>query len=380
MSTSFSPPNSIKMDYNSQKTQFTTLESLPFLARNIQRLRRLLLSWFNFSTPSQYVEHRIKKVQAVLDMPYLLIEYINPSQGKMLSESWENGRHNPDLRMNLFRGLSYIMLNLSRTPLPKIGSFTIDKKGYLHLNNRPLTSEIQQLENENIPVNIPRNITFTTADSYVNSILSFHDSRLRCQPNGIKDTADGFYQTSALMVMKSVWPCFFQCDLLRGPFYLNLTDYNQSNIFVDEDWNIRYLIDLEWACSQPAEMVHPPYWLTNQAIDLIEADDYKILHGEFMNALRREESKMESSPGLSTIMGKGWEQGKFWYSLALSNPSALFKIFYDHIQPIFSKSHDDPAFWKITMPYWAFNTFDFIERRVKDKEQYDISLRKAFEE
>lgn len=54
-------------------------------------------------------------------------------------------------------------------------------------------------------------------------------------------------------------------------------------------------------------------------------------------------------------------------------------MFYDFIQPRFSKAHDDPAFWMITMPYWTFNTFDFIKKKVKDKEQYDLSLRKAFE-
>jgi hypothetical protein len=31
----------------------------------------------------------------------------------------------------------------------------------------------------------------------------------------------------------------------NGPFYLQLTDLHASNIFVDENWNIAYLIDLE---------------------------------------------------------------------------------------------------------------------------------------
>lgn len=31
------------------------------------------------------------------------------------------------------------------------------------------------------------------------------------------------------------------------------------------------------------------------------------------------------------------------------------------------------------MPYWTFDTFKFIEQKVKNKEQYDASLREAFE-
>ncbi|KAH8429866.1 uncharacterized protein LDX57_007538 [Aspergillus melleus] len=297
----------------------------------------------------------------------------------MLSDTWEEGRHDPELRSNLFHGLSRIILTLARTPLPKVGSFTLDENGYLRLNNRPLTLEIQQLENEQIPVDIPRNVTHTTVDSYLNDMIAFHESRLRHQPNAVNSLEDGFYQTAALMVMKSVWSCFFRREFLRGPFFLSLTDLNQSNLFVDDNWNITCLIDLEWACSHPVEMIHPPYWLTSQAIDLVNSDEYKNLHAEFMAAFADEELQIRPPISLHSVLQQGWERGTFWYALALSSPTALFSIFYDHIQPMFSKTHDDPAFWRITMPYWTFNTFSFIEQRVKDKEEYDVSLREAFQ-
>ncbi|KKK20159.1 hypothetical protein P175DRAFT_0433956 [Aspergillus ochraceoroseus IBT 24754] len=357
---------------------FTFLDNLPFIPRIIQRVRRRLLSWLNYPTPTLYVQHQSRD-QIMLGTPYLLIEYIDPSRGQMLSETWEEGRHNIELRTNLFHGLSRIILNLACIPLPKIGSFVLDEKGYLSLSNRPLTLEILQLENEHIPVDMPQNTTHSTVDAYINDILAFHESRLRHQPNAVNNVEDGFYQTSALMVMKSVWSCFFRRDLHRGPFFLSLTDLNQSNIFVDDNWNIKCLVDLEWVCSHPVEMIHPPYWLTNQAIDLINRDDYEILHKEFMEAFSKEEMKIKPPVCLCPILQQGWERGTFWYSLALSSPTALFKIFYDFIQPMFSKVHDDPAFWQITMPYWTFNTYGFIQHKLKDKEQYDALLREAFE-
>ena len=128
-------------------------------------------------------------------------------------------------------------------------------------------------------------------------------------------------------------------------------------------------------------MIHPPCWLTNQAIDSISLDEYESVHAEFMEALAEEESKcsITSSPLLYPILQQGWERGPFWCSLALNSPTALFKSFYDHIQPRFSKAHnDDSTFWVITMPCWTFNTFNFIEQKVEDKKQYDLSLREVF--
>ena len=359
--------------------RFTCIDNLPFFARIFQHLRRRILSWLRYPIPSRYLPHHSSK--EMLDTPYLLIEYIKPSQGKMLTETWEQGRHDPTLRSTLFHGLSQIMLALARTPLPRIGSFILNENGCLTLTNRPLTIDIQQLENEHIPLDIPRDTTYTRVDSYLHDILACHESRLRHQPNAVNDIEDGSYQASALMVMRSVWPCFFRRDLLNGPFFLHLTDLHHSNIFVDDHWNITSLIDLEWACSHPVEMIHPPHWLTNEGIDLINVDEYQGLHTEFMEALAVEEGKLERDLPfrLTPILQQGWERGTFWCSLALRSPTALFSLFYDHLQPRFANHQDDEAFWRIMTPYWAFNTSEFLERKLKDKEQYDVDLRKEFE-
>lgn len=274
---------------------------MSFVTRTIQYLRRCLLKWLRYQIPAPYVRHQTRE-QAALGTPYILIEYIDPSRGKMLSETWEDGRHGPKLRTNLFHGLSRIILDLARTPLPRIGSFILDGEGCLSLSNRPLTLEVQQLENEHIPVDISRDVTHSTVDSYINNILAVHESRLCNQPNGVNSVEDGFYQTSALMVMRSVWPCLFRRDLRRGPFFLNFTDLSQTNIFVDDRWDIKGLIDLEWACSHPVEMIHPPHWLTDEAIDLITKDDYGSLHKEFMHVFAEEEAQIKPLIPLSPIL------------------------------------------------------------------------------
>ena len=303
----------------------------------------------------------------------------------MLSNTWQEKRHEVRLRRNLFRDLSRILLTVARIPLPRIGSFIIDDNGVLSLTNRPLSLEIQDLENEQIPVDIPRNFTYSTVDSYVVDTLALHDGRLNYQPNAVSNMEDCVYQMSALTIMKTVSSLFLRRDLRRGPFVFILTDLHQSNIFVDEDWNIKCLIDLEWACSRPIEMLHPPRWLTNQAVDMIDVEEYDMVRKEFMDCLEEEENKLHAEGQqvmrLSPVMKQGWQMGTFWYSLALRSPTGLFRVFYDHIQPRLAEGHeDDRAFYRIVMYYWTANAPKFIDVKTKDKEDYDLRLREAFED
>ncbi|KAJ5144449.1 hypothetical protein N7526_001957 [Penicillium atrosanguineum] len=194
---------------------FIEFSSLPFLFRNIQRLRRLISRTLGYRVPSFYAGNPGKS-DNFLGEPYMIIDYVSQSSGNLLSATWEEGRFNPTLRSNLFRGLSRIILTMARVPLPNIGSFAIDDDGYLRLNNRPLTMEIQQLENERIPVNIHRGTTHLGIESFIHDALSLHESRLRHQPNALNSREDGLYQTSALMVMRSIWPCLYNRELFRG--------------------------------------------------------------------------------------------------------------------------------------------------------------------
>lgn len=350
------------------------------MTRSLEFLRRRLFQFLGWESPSTYISQNNKPGES-LGVGYLLIEYIDKSRGRMLSESWGQGHGNPQLRANLFRSLSRIMLAVARTPLLRIGSFIVNEKGFLRLRNRPLTLEIQQLENEQIPVDIPRDFTYSTVDAYVNDILAFHESRLRHQLNAVNDVQDCLFQMAALTVMRAIRPSFFRPELRRGPFFMSFTDLHQSNIFVDDNWNITCLVDLEWACARPAEMIHPPYWLTNQSVDDIDSGEYGNMHKEFVQSFAEQELEHPSQFGsqLHSLLQEGLTKGTFWYSLALDSPTGLFRIFYDHIQPRFSKDHiDEAAFFRITMEYWTVNAADFIRKKVKDKEQYDRLLLEAF--
>ncbi|GLA85676.1 hypothetical protein AtubIFM56815_009917 [Aspergillus tubingensis] len=317
-----------------------------------------------------------------------LIEYVGSTDTEMLSESWDKLRHDHKRRTNLFRGLSRIILSLAQFPFNCIGSLTMNNQGNIKLTNRPLTLRLHQLENESIPTNIDRDLTYSTSDSYYMDLLSCHDSRLRHAPNSIRDKADGEAQLSALTIMRALLPHFTCRDHRRGPFITTLTDLHQSNIFVDRDWNIKSLVDLEWTCSLPVEMLRPPYWLTSRGVDQLygeHLDAFSDVHAEFMHIFEQEEQVYAGAAGtrtsnLTSIMKKGWGIGSFWYFHALETPKGLYNIFLDHIQPRFLKVDDAKMveFERTISPYWTPDVQGFLDGKMQDKAVYEGHLRDAF--
>lgn len=79
------------------------------------------------------------------------------------------------------------MLSLNRIPLPRIVSLTLDHNGLIHLENRPLTLQLQAMENEGIPT-LPRHSTHGTVQRYIPDLLQNHDNRIYHQPNAIHTT------------------------------------------------------------------------------------------------------------------------------------------------------------------------------------------------
>ncbi|KAE8146929.1 hypothetical protein BDV25DRAFT_161499 [Aspergillus avenaceus] len=364
---------------------FTAIEHVPVFHRLTWFIRHFISSFFGSWIPCRYVR---RHSPYSLKTGYLVMDYIEKADGVMLSESWDEYHQDRHRRKTLFRGLSRIMLSLSQSHFERIGSLTIDNEGVIKLANRPLTLRIQHLENESVPTDIDRGLTYPTVDTYLLDLLACHDSRLKHSPNSIRDSFDGQAQLSVLTIMRALLPHFTKRDYCQGPFILSLTDLHQSNIFVDDEWNIKYLVDLEWTCARPVEMLHPPYWLTNRGVDQLAKGEhleaFSDMHNEFMTVLEEEESSILQRKGrafsLSLIMRRGWKIGNFWYFHALDNPKGLFNIFLDHLQPKFATLDDFgmAEFERTVAPYWSADVSEFLSAKVKEKEVYDKQLREAF--
>jgi len=314
------------------------------------------------------------------------MDYIEEKDAMMLSDYWKEFRHDKTRRDTLFKDLSRIMLSLGRIALPRIGSFTMDNEGVVSLTNQPLNLLLQQLENERIPTKMPRHLTYTATEPYLLDLLALHGNRLRYQLNAVTDAADCQGQMAALTGMRSVLHHFYRRDLRSGPFFFTLTDIHQSNVFVDADWHIKYVVDLEWACSLPVEMQHPPCWLTDRAVDQLDGEHlvtFSQIRAEFMDALRMEE-KLLSTPGQEAllrtrIMENGWDTGKYFYMHALDSTVGLFALFWQLIQPRFARSQLlNETFDRTFAPYRGREADEFVSLKAQERERYDRQLHSAF--
>lgn len=92
------------------------------------------------------------------------------------------------------------MISLARLPQPRIGSWTIDNVCRISLSNRPLLYRLHHLENWIIPTGIPRNRTYTNADSFYLDLLKGHDNRLRYQHNSAHSQVDAQNQAEYLVL------------------------------------------------------------------------------------------------------------------------------------------------------------------------------------
>ncbi|KAF2785785.1 hypothetical protein K505DRAFT_380680 [Melanomma pulvis-pyrius CBS 109.77] len=359
---------------------FTHTAHRPLYVRILRLLRRRLCTILGFPVPSRYVRHSSTHS---LNTGHLLLQRIEASDGEMLSTSWKEHMGDPVRRANLFKGLARITLSLARVPLPRIGSFTFRDDGTIALLNRPLTSTLAIMESYGIPRAIEQNTTYTSVEPYMSDLLTYHDHRFLNQPNAVLDRVDGQRQMAQKVLLRAIGHHFLPRDLRNGPYALRLTDLHQSNIFVDERWNVTYLIDLEWVCSLPMDMLGAPYWLTGLGIDQIHdkaLETYDSRRQEYMHIFREEEEALQrpqSSLRLSELMQSAWTDRRYWYYLSLTSLNGMYTIF-PHIYAKFHLSDVSDNAADVLSQFWDPDSKEALAKKLMDKEKYNEELRARF--
>ncbi|CAG8905889.1 unnamed protein product [Penicillium egyptiacum] len=338
-------------------------------------------SWFGLPKARPYIGTRDRNV---LKTGYTMISFVK--NGQMLSNTWEDHLLSDKTgRQTLLGDLAKIMLSLNRVKLPRVRSLTLDGNGLIELKSRRLMLRLQTFENEGIPT-IPRNSTYHSVEPYVLELLQLHDDRIHYQPNAIHNLKDGQEQFAALTMMRGLLPQFISRQYRDGPFVLTLTDLHASNIFVDENWHITSLVDLEWACSSPIELQTPPYWSTGRRIDDIEhgghLETFEKVMNEFIDAFEEQEKRMDTpDASQAEIMRKCWDRGSFWCLPAVNSPKRLLRVFNQHIQRMFCEEHcTQRVFDRTVSPYWSVGAEAFIQTKVEQEAEYKDQIRKRFGE
>lgn len=271
-----------------------------------------------------------------LSTAYMLLEYIGSDTGQMLSQTWDSYRHDSSRRQRLFRGMAHIILSLARIPQPRIGSFRFHDDCSVSLTNRPLTSSMIILENEGTPRTVQRLDTYQCTESFVADMITLQDNHFLSNPNAAYDDEDCRGHMATRTFLRAVSHRYIRQEQRNGPFFLQLTDLHSSNLFVDDEWNPTCLVDLEWICALPIEMIAVPYWLTGHAINHItgkELHDFNRTRQEFMCTFKQEEQKIEAQHNVSItrVMDHGWASNSVWFWQVIDSVGALYSLVKDHL-------------------------------------------------
>ena len=310
-----------------------------------------------------------------------MIETIADTEGRMLSSSWDEKREDDRLQRNLQRGLARILLSFAAVPLPRIGAFRLDDAGYIHLDNRPLSTELIMKENEDLPLNVSLDRTYDRVDDFVLAQLDAFSNRLLHQPNTVPNDLDGRFEMAGLLAARAIFPHMLRRDLRSGPFVYTLTDLHRSNIIVDDDWNIVRIIDLEFACSWPIEFQQPPYWLGGQCADEIDRTSFSPCLNRFIQILEAQEELLDTRTPekLSSIMRDAWANETFWLSLAMGDPMVFSTIFWYRILPYrLHLTIDHTTDFTLLATLWG--SPDILQKKLQDHDQYLRQLDNIFED
>lgn len=204
---------------------------------------------------------------------------------------------------------------------------------------------------------------------------------MRHQPNAILSEADGLYQLSALSALRIMLPRFWDQNSRNGPFVFSFTDLHQSNIFVDEHWNVTSLIDLEFACVQPIQMTCIPTWLNGRGVDQLDGPDleeYSQLYHHFVAILEAEEKSRRLSHTYSHQLREDWKTGRLWYIKAVDSLNAFPAIVEQHLHPKFFEKFDWEIDGRALARLWDENVLDFINKKIEDRDQYEVRIKEMF--
>ncbi|KAF2211225.1 hypothetical protein CERZMDRAFT_85420 [Cercospora zeae-maydis SCOH1-5] len=327
---------------------------------------------------SQYVPQTSGTTE--LRMGYMLMDFMHT--GSMLSNTWSEGKHDEEKKAHLYRGLSQIMLSLARQPQRRIGSLRFNDDGSISLASRPLLCAHSILESEGAP---RMEGLYSTSGQFLQALQDFRASAFASQANAVHDEEDCRLQMSHMVLLRSIIPQLINLPY-DGPFALQFTDLHASNIFVDADWNITGIIDLEFICSLPPDMLAVPYWLAVEYIDDASEhrEEFTAMYNSFVqsfSATEKRQNKHHATP-LGDAMHEALRTGAYWVYRCFTSIDAMPSIIEDQICPLFgftSTTAEEEAFARSLSHFWCPESETFVQRKLAERAQYNLELQRHYE-
>jgi hypothetical protein len=182
--------------------------------------------------------------------------------------------------------------------------------------------------------------------------------------------------------------------LKEGPFVLQFTDIHESDVFVDNQYNITSIVDLEWCCSLPIEMQQPQFWISGQEGNDFLQDPRPKTEAVFLATYKEyleifDSEQADRSPysellfDAKGIIGAALREKSYWYFAAVSHRRNAYSFLVDHMQPLAVPSHTKlegaATLQDIFAPQYATSALDLVKCKVEERTKYDVALRALVE-
>ncbi|KAF5227862.1 hypothetical protein FAUST_11482 [Fusarium austroamericanum] len=369
-------PNLFAFGFTDDRS-FIHIERTPIYTRLWRKAWKWIYRSLGYPVLSDYIRD---KAAPVVGSAYMLMEHIGPEIGKMLASTWFDHLSDTARRKNLFTGIARTMLSLARIPQQHIGAFrfnTLDCT--IALSNRPLTCTVAVFEQQGAPRTIPEDRVYQNTDSFASDMLTLHDNYLLHDPHAVRNKADARERMALRTLIRSVAHFFVLPERRSGPYLLQPTDLHPSNVFVDEQWNVTCLIDLEWICALPLEMMSVPSWITNCTLDEIAEryEDFDNARKEFLSIMDKElqHVQMEHDIQITRVMRESWESKGVWYWFCIESVNCWLFVFESHILPMFSSAKELVKDLKKMSLLWHKDARKHIQTKAADERRYQLELR-----
>lgn len=204
-------------------------------------------------------------------------------------------------------------------------------------------------------------------------MLEVHNNHFARFRNATDSEEDCREQMAARVILRATPHRHVLKQYRNGPFLVRLTDIHYGNIFVNDDWNVTCLIDLEWLCSMPPESMSVPYWLSGTAVDNIkreELEKFDSIRRDFLGTFELEQRKLNFTPSwpLKDILNETWESKTVWFWQCFRSVDAAMFLVRDHPCPPSAGKLSD-----IALPlskFWCNDSDEVVAQKVADYEKY----------
>ncbi|KAF7538327.1 hypothetical protein G7Z17_g12659 [Cylindrodendrum hubeiense] len=245
----------------------------------------------------------------------------------------------------LHKQLADIYIQLRQLEFPEIGALglpIVDGKPSYECNpddirvcHRPMSMEmaLQEVQGMDPGAYIKPNTTFSTARSFVDALLFVAENDLEKSPDMGLDNRGGREALYARHHFRRfVLDTWLESTADQGPFVLmhGELDMLMSSLLFDEELNLVSVLDWEWSCVIPAQMMVAPIWLTGCTPE--STIIYKGLFYKEVSSLVDAIKDREQALGVPPTLSQEWAKMETWCHtavvMALVRPDRTYDVYW----------------------------------------------------